>query len=198
MCFGFSRPFDIKINRQGFIPDVMREYFLTSERLGFSLWTEDDIIYATRLWGDPAVTRYLVSDGKMTSDEVHERLKQEMNNYRIRGIQYWPIFMKSSGEFVGCCGFRPHGDDPHVLEMGVHLVKDHWGKGIATEACKAVLNYAFDQLQVRTLFAGHNPRNLVSARLIKSLGFIYVNDEFYPSTGLMHPSYRLQKMDGRS
>ena len=75
--------------------------------------------------------------------------------------------------------------------MGVHLVKVQWKKGIATEACKAVISYAFEQLHVESLFAGHNPRNLVSATLIKDLGFVYVNDEFYPSTGLMHPSYNL-------
>jgi [ribosomal protein S5]-alanine N-acetyltransferase len=171
----------------------MMEYFLTSERLGFSLWEEDDISYATRLWGDPEVTRYLVSSGRMSPEEVQERLENEMNNYLVHKIQYWPIFYRGSGEFVGCCGLRPHGEDPHVLEMGVHLVKDQWGKGIATEACKTVIRYAFDQLQVVSLFAGHNPRNLVSGRLIRGLGFVYVKDEFYPSTGLMHPSYRLHR-----
>jgi [ribosomal protein S5]-alanine N-acetyltransferase len=173
----------------------MRKYFLISERLGFSHWKEDDLSFATRLWGDPEVTRFLVSNGKMALEEVRGRLELEMVNYRVYGIQYWPIFLKSDDEFVGCCGFRPHGDDSHVLEMGVHLVKDQWGKGVATEACQAVIEYAFDHLQVKSLFAGHNPRNLSSARMIRGLGFIYVNDEFYPSTGLMHPSYRLEKKD---
>ena len=153
--------------------------------------------YATMLWGDPEVTKFLVSTGIMTPKEVRERLDQEMTNYRFHRIQYWPIFMKSSGEFVGCCGLRPHGEDSYVLEMGVHLVKDQWQKGIATEAFKTIIRYAFDQLHVISLFAGHNPRNLVSARLIKGLGFIYVNDEFYPSTGLMHPSYILEMKDGQ-
>jgi len=81
--------------QQDFIPDVMREYFLTSDRLGFSLWTEDDLAYANTLWGDPAVTRYLVSDGVMTPDEVRERLIHEINNYLAHGIQYWPIFLKA-------------------------------------------------------------------------------------------------------
>ena len=80
-----------------------------------------------------------------------------------------------------------------MLEIGVHLVRAHWGKGIATEACGAVINHAFEELDVSCLFAGHNPNNSASARMIRKLGFTYVADEYYPSTGLMHPSYKMVK-----
>ena len=172
---------------------AMREYFLTSERLSFSVWREDDLAYAQTLWGDPEVTKYLISGGRMSPEDVRRRLEQEIGTFRAHGIQYWPVFLKGTGEFVGCCGLRPHGDDPQVLEIGVHLVRAHWGKGIATEACGAVINHAFEELDVSCLFAGHNPNNSASARMIRKLGFTYVADEYYPSTGLMHPSYKMVK-----
>jgi [ribosomal protein S5]-alanine N-acetyltransferase len=171
----------------------MREYFLTSERLGFSVWRSDDLALAMALWGDPEVSRFLTASGRMTDDEVRERLGREIRNGKANGFQYWPIFLRESGEFVGCCGLRPHGNDIRELEMGVHLVRAQWRKGIATEACQTVIRYAFDHLNVSSLFAGHNPNNTASARMIRNLGFGYVGDEYYACTGLMHPSYRLVK-----
>jgi ribosomal-protein-alanine N-acetyltransferase len=129
----------------------------------------------------------------MTPEDVSARLMKEIRTHQDLGIQYWPIFLRETDEFVGCCGLRPHGEDEKTLEMGVHLVKEQWGKGLATEACAATMEYAFRQLHVRSLFAGHNPNNHASERMIRGLGFIRVGEEYYPSTGLMHPSYRLEQ-----
>ena len=171
----------------------MRTYFLTTERLGFSLWSEKDAERSAVLWGDPEVTRFIVVDGTMDPDQVRARLKNEIGSFQACGLQYWPVFLRDTGEFIGCCGLRPHGGDRQVLELGVHLIRGQWGKGIATEACREVIRHAFDDLNAEWLVAGHNPQNKASARLLARLGFRYVGDEYYPPTGLMHPSYRLDK-----
>lgn len=57
------------------------------------------------------------------------------------------------------------------------------------------MEYAFKVLKADALFAGHNPKNIASAALLKKLGFKYIYDEFYPPTGLYHPSYLLTKED---
>lgn len=44
-------------------------------------------------------------------------------------------------------------------------------------------------MRVTALFAGHNPKNILSARLLKKLGFTYTHNEYYPPTELYHPSY---------
>jgi len=53
------------------------------------------------------------------------------------------------------------------------------------------MEYAFSTLGVKGLFAGHNPANEASRRVLEKLGFRYTHDEFYPPTGLNHPSYIL-------
>ena len=171
----------------------MRNYFLKTERIGFAVWTGEDTILAERLWGDPEVTRYIVSGGRMNPAGVHCRLEKEMECQNAHGIQYWPIFSLETDEFMGCCGLHPHGSDPQVFEMGVHLLKEQWHKGYATEACTAVIERAFRVLGADRLFAGHNPENLVSKKLLGCLRFRYVGDEYYPPTGLLHPSYRLDR-----
>ena len=54
------------------------------------------------------------------------------------------------------------------------------------------MEYAFISLKVHALFAGHNPKNSGSRKLLIKLGFKYTHDEFYEPTGLDHPSYLLK------
>ena len=93
---------------------------------------------------------------------------------------------------MGCCGLRPYRPGEGVAELGVHLLPTHWHKGLAAEACGAVIRYARESLDLKALFAGHNPGNVASRQMLLKLGFEYTHDEHYPATGLQHPSYRLR------
>ena len=141
------------------------------------------------LWGDPEVTRLI--GGPLSRAQVQERLSREIATMQSHGVQYWPIFLLAMGEHVGCCGLRPYKSAEGIYEIGVHLRKIYWGEGYAPEATRAVMQYAFNTLGVKALFAGHNPANAASRRVLEKLGFRYRHDEFYPPTGLRHPSYLL-------
>lgn len=170
----------------------MREYFMKSERLGFSLWQEEDLEAAKLLWGESDVTRYICGPGVFTSDEIADRLALEIRNGREFHIQYWPVFFLETGELAGCCGLRPCREEAGAYEMGVHFRKKFWGQGYALEAARRVIEYAFCSVNAKKLFAGHHPENLRSSSLLKKLGFTYLEDEYYEPTGLMHPSYVME------
>lgn len=168
-------------------------YFLESARLGFGHWTAERVDLANRLWGDRQVARYITRTGVMTEPEIAARLAREVENGQKHGLQYWPLFMKTDDSFVGCCGLRPYDLDRGIAEIGVHLLPEAWGKGYAQEAARAVIDYAFGDLGLQALFAGHNPNNTASAALLQKLGFVRTGEEFYEPTGLWHPSYLLQR-----
>ena len=170
---------------------VTDDYFLTTQRLGFREWTMQDIPLAISLWGDVMVTNLIDARGQLTHDQVTERLTKEIASMKQYGVQYWPIFELATGEFLGCCGLRPYRLDDGTYELGVHLCADRWGRGYATEAGAAVINYAFEKLGAKGLFAGHHPRNAASSNFLQKLGFRHTHDEYYPPTGLQHPSYLL-------
>src|SRR5216684_4242363 len=79
-------------------------YFLKTERLGFSLWQPDDLPLAQALWGDAQVSRLI--GGPFSPQQVEQRLAREIAHLDSVGVQYWPLFLLRSGEFVGCCGLR--------------------------------------------------------------------------------------------
>lgn len=170
----------------------MRQYFLQTDRLGFSTWGEGDLALATTLWGDPQVTRLICATGVFSPQDIQARLEKEIDNLIAYEIQYWPIFSLETGDLVGCCGLRPYDTDLEngVYELGFHIRSSFWGRKYAYEAGAAVLKYAFEILGAEDVVAGHHPQNMASKKVLERLEFRYSHDEFYPPTGLNHPSYR--------
>ena len=167
----------------------MREFFLKTDRIGFSKWDYKDQELAKLLWGDPEVTKYICASGVFSQKDIINRLNLEISNLEKYQVQYWPIFELETNELIGCCGLRPRSSNGY--EIGFHLRKKYWNQGYATESAKAVINFAFNTLNAKCLFAGHNPNNKRSKKVIQKLGFAYLCDEFYEPTGLYHPLYKL-------
>lgn len=138
------------------------------------------------------MTALIDARGALDDAAVKARLHAELALQAARGVSYWPLFLEPSGDFVGAAGLRPK-DGGELLELGFHLVAEAWGKGLATEAAIAVARFAFRELGEAALFAGHNPNNQASARVLAKLGFERTHDELYAPTGLLHPSCRLER-----
>jgi [ribosomal protein S5]-alanine N-acetyltransferase len=169
----------------------------SSARLVFGRWEAENIPLGKHLWGDPRVTSF-ITQSPFTPLQVEERVRQEMAGLAMFGVQYGPMFLRSTGELVGCCGFRPRPAPPGVLELGFLLRPEFWGQGLATEAARAAVAHAFEVLGASAIFAGHHPENGGSRRVLQKLGFRKTHLEHYPPTGLEHPSYLLQREDFRT
>jgi ribosomal-protein-alanine N-acetyltransferase len=152
------------------------EYFLRTPRLGFRRWSEKDLPHALALWGDSQVTQFI--GGPFSKEKVKERLENEIASMNMHKIQYWPLFLLYSGGHAGCGGLRPYKLEDGVYEMGIHLRPEFWGQGLAEEAGRANIKYAFESLGARALFAGHNPANTASQKLLAKLGFQFTHEEF--------------------
>ncbi|HET9401207.1 MAG TPA: GNAT family N-acetyltransferase [Candidatus Acidoferrales bacterium] len=172
---------------------MSESYFMTTQRLGFRCWGENDLPLAMSVWGDPKVTRFV--GGPFTESQVAARLAKEITSMREHRIQYWPIFLREDGRHVGCAGMRMYNAAEKIFATGYYLTKSFWGMGLAQEAGRAVIAHAFDELGASALFAGHHPENAVSRRVLAKLGFRYTHDELFPPTGLLHPSYLLTRAE---
>ncbi|WP_315114583.1 GNAT family N-acetyltransferase [Clostridium intestinale] len=170
----------------------MKEFFLKSLRIGFSTWNIEDLKDAIELWGNPEVTKFITSTGVMSHKDIESRLQKEIATYNNYKVQYFPIYLLRNLENIGCCGLRPYDIENNIYEVGIHLKPEYWGLGLASEALNSITHYAFNSLNIKELFAGHNPYNKSSEALLKKIGFNYLRDEFYKPTGLYHPSYSLK------
>jgi [ribosomal protein S5]-alanine N-acetyltransferase len=119
------------------------EYFLTTSRLGFRIWTAEDLPLAVALWTDPEVMRHM--GGPSSAEAIAARLEVEMERQRTFGVQYRPIFGLETGAHAGCAGLRPYHDREDVLEVGVHLARSFWSGRYGEEAARAVIAYGFQR-----------------------------------------------------
>jgi [ribosomal protein S5]-alanine N-acetyltransferase len=145
-----------------------------SARLMFRSWTDQDAALAEALWCDPEVTRYF--GGAMTCEQAHDRLRAECERETRLGIQYWPMFVRETGEFVGCAGLRPWQMDSNTIEAGVHLVRSAWGLRLGEEGLRAALAYGFDTLSLPTIVAGHGIGHDNSQKMLERVGFRYTHN----------------------
>ena len=172
---------------------VSERYFLKSERLGFRCWSREDLPLARALWGDIEVTRFF--GGPFSEEEIARRLGKEILRLETHGFQYWPIHLLADDEHVGCCGLRPYRLEDGIPELGFHLRPKYWGLGLAPEAARAVIDFAFGTMGVKGLSAGHHPQNLASKKVIEKLGFRYSGDEYFETLGMDIPYYLLMRSD---
>ncbi|MDR1782307.1 MAG: GNAT family N-acetyltransferase [Bacilli bacterium] len=169
----------------------MNNYFMKTKRLGFKKWNDNDLYLAIKLYSNPHVTKFISAEGVFSDEMIRDRFNLELSLQKKYGYCYWPVFLLDNDAFIGVCGLRPISlpDKGYVLEIGIHLLDTYWHCGYASEAMSKVIKYAFDDLKVDNLFAGHNPNNVRSKTMLLSLGFKFYQECYYEPTGLMHPSY---------
>ena len=104
------------------------------------------------------------------------------------------IVLKETGEAVGCIGLVPSGCEHHPVapgerEVGYWLGYPMWGRGLATEALRALIPYCRDRLGLASLLITTDARNLASQRVALKCGFRHLDD--YTHDNIPSKSYRL-------
>jgi [ribosomal protein S5]-alanine N-acetyltransferase len=80
------------------------------------------------------------------------------------------ITLKDTHELIGNCGIRMNAPDAHQADIGYELAAEQWGKGYATEAAHAMIEYGFSVLKVHRIYAECVAENTASARVLEKLG----------------------------
>jgi [ribosomal protein S5]-alanine N-acetyltransferase len=78
----------------------------------------------------------------------------------------------SDGAFVGWCGLTAWNSDYRSASLGYILDDAMWGHGYATEAAHALLQWAFDTLDLNRVQSEADTRNVASARVLEKIGFV--------------------------
>ena len=157
-----------------------------TDRLVVRQFRLSDADAMNRVFGETEVMRF--GDGVQTPEWVHDWLRHRLENYRQKsGIGPWAVIEKSSGETIGYCGlfYFPDVCGQPETEIGYRLALPYWGRGYATEAARAVRDYAFNILCLPRLIAMIDPQNVASIRVAEKLGMHYEKDVMFE--GYTHP-----------
>jgi RimJ/RimL family protein N-acetyltransferase len=163
---------------------------IRTERLVLRDWQEDDLEPFAALNADPNVMRHLRGPLTRTdSDAFAARIRTRLAE---DGWGLWAAEVTATGQFVGFIGLAAPRFEAHftpAVEVGWRLQRDAWGHGYAPEGARAVLDFAFDELDLSEVVSITVPDNTKSRRVMQKLGMTYdaIDDFENPTLPEGHP-----------
>lgn len=113
-----------------------------------------------------------VGDGTpLTSSEAERWLEVTSENYAKRGYGMFALEDAGFGEIVGFIGIAHPGGQTEP-EVKYALAREHWGKGLATEAVRGIAEYGGSAHGLKRIIATTAPQNVASHRVLEKAGFV--------------------------
>jgi ribosomal-protein-alanine N-acetyltransferase len=142
---------------------------IETQRLILHGLTESDIPFLLDHFGKDEINRY-TSDENVTSLEEAKELYRKYiaprpNLFRLG------LLMKATGDLIGTIGFYGIDRVNKRAIAGADLKKEYWGKGLMSEALRALIRFGFNEMRLNRIEASTDPQNLRSIRLIERCGF---------------------------
>jgi ribosomal-protein-alanine N-acetyltransferase len=174
---------------------------LPTDRLVLRQWRDDDREPFAAMCADPEVMRYFPR--LLTREESDALIENQGLLLELRGWGLWAVEVAGGAPFIGFVGLAEPQFDAHFtpcVEVGWRLAREHWGHGYATEAARAVVACAFDQLELDEIVALTTSANVRSRRVMERLGMTHdpADDFEHPLVPPGHPIrphvlYRLRR-----
>lgn len=146
---------------------------LETERLTLRPWAEADAPALFRAASDPEV-------GPRAGWDPHRSVEESARIIRevLAVTETYAIVIRGAvpaDEPVGAIGLKfgavsDLARDASEAELGYWIARPQWGRGYVPEACRALLDHAFDDLRLKVVWAGHYDENAQSRRVMEKLG----------------------------
>ena len=195
-------------DRSPAIDDVVGT-IVSTQRLDLRWFTIDDADDLQRICNNKAVA---ATSGSLTFPYTREQAERVIEKI-AKGVESgkWYCFAlieRESGALIGDVSLHPN--EFHAAELGYIIGEEHWGKGYATEAARAALDYAFETLGLRRVEGRCVTRHPPSARVMEKAGMtreghlresfmkwgVYFDDYIYGITRAEWEAQRAAHRDG--
>jgi len=144
---------------------------ILTERLCIQRLAKGDAETVFMYRSDPEISRFQNWEPRSLSEVENFIASQEGIELDTPGKWYQlGIYDRNNGELVGDCGIHVQQENNHQAEIGITLRKEFHGKGLATEALKAILDYLFNTMNKHRVFGSVDPRNKASIALLERVG----------------------------
>jgi len=154
---------------------------LESARLLFRDHEPPDLEAYCAMEADPEVRRY-VGGYPRPRDAAERKFQGSLRRPTADRLAMWATVYKPEGIYIGRCDVYPHfGPAGGVVagegSLAFYLAKEYWGRGLATEAGRAFVDFGFDELGLSRIVTAVQVGNDRSVRVTEKLGFRLVRTE---------------------
>lgn len=145
-----------------------------TDRLLHRVPVTDDAAALFALNGNPLVMRY-TGEPLLTSVDEARRKIETYADFETIGYGRWLCVLKRTGSVIGFCGLKylPEFDE---VDVGYRFLPEYWGQGLATEACAASVDFAFQTLKLQRVIGLVLPENVASIRVLEKVGMRLVGE----------------------
>ena len=174
---------------------------IETERLLLREWQKSDREPFARLNADPRVMEFMPA--RLSPAESGLLADRIENHFRERGFGLYALELRYERTFIGYVGLSVPAFQAHFtpcVEIGWRLSARHWGRGLATEAARRIVRFAFESLMLDALVSFTVPANIRSRRVMEKIGMTHdPSDDFeHPNLPEDHPLrchvlYRLRR-----
>jgi len=157
----------------------------TSKRLQFRNWNEGDLEQFAAMNSNPEVMRYYTEPYALDrSKALLDRLKQM---YIDKKYTLFCVELKDSNTFIGMIGIMDatFQTEP-AIEIGWRLLPQYWNKGYATEGAKRSLQYGFNKMKIKDIYAVTSTVNKASERVMQKIGMTKTGEFLHPKIDEVH------------
>ncbi len=121
------------------------------------------------MYGDPVTMQTL--GGALDIEATRAQIELHIDRQARSGYSFWAVVDRQTGAMAGEAGLVPLGGEGPDIELGYALGSAFWGRGLATELGRAILDEAFGPLGLQRVVAVTLPDNLPSQRVLTKLRF---------------------------
>ena len=153
---------------------------IQTERLLLREILKSDLEGMFALDNNPNVHKYLGKNPILTIDKSLEYINNIQKQYVENDIGRYAVILKETGGFIGWCGIKyiTESENGHVnfYEIGYRFIEAFWGKGYGYELAKAWLDYGFNSIKIKTIYASAHVDNKGSRHILEKLGMQTKNE----------------------
>src|ERR1043166_6626311 len=142
---------------------------INTSRLSLRAISAADLDDFYAIYSNPEVMRYWSTPPLPNRDGARELIENIVRDVERHEILKWGIAL--DGRLIGSVTLFHMELTQRRAEIGYALGRAYWGNGFMGEALTAVINYAFDSLNLHRIEADVDPRNDASVRTVQRLGF---------------------------
>jgi ribosomal-protein-alanine N-acetyltransferase len=162
---------------------------LVTERLELRAFEPSDLEALHAVNGDPEVTRFMRP--YPTIEHTRRALDIHVREARAGNPAFWAVVERASGDLIGDAGVGLVDGVGPEFELGYALGTPWWGRGYATEAARAVRDYALGELALPEVIALVRPGNAASINVVEKIGMERVGTR--DSDGAVHFLYSARR-----
>lgn len=152
---------------------------IVTERLVLRPFEADDLDAVVACLSDPEVMRFSL-EGPCDRERCIEFIGWCRRRYEEPGYGLMAVTIKEKGTVIGYCGLDDHEiDGVSEVEVGYRLNRVYWGQGFATEAARAIRDFAFADLGRQRLISIIEAANVASIRVAEKNGMQYEKDSVF-------------------